>query len=277
MKKDVIKKDVSKYNLSITNFEGPLDLLVYLISKNKMDIFDISLSELTDKYIEYLNEMTKLNLEITSEFIVMASALLNIKSRKLLPELKDDESEDDQITEEAMILRIVEYKKYKELAQKITQMYNQNFGCFEKIPEKIDFKTSKKELNYNSIDINRIHNIYMDIVEKNKNKINIKANDIKKLALYDKYTVKDKVEQIVSYLNDNNNMVFNKLYNTSNCPNIEVVTAFLGILELTKLKQVNVNQDALFSDIYVNKNSKYKINTEDFINEKNFKNLYKNT
>ena len=85
---DIILNNKPKYKFVIENFEGPLDLLLYLISKNKMNIFDISLSKLTDEYISYLNEMTEQNIEVASEFIVMASTLLDIKARKLLPELK---------------------------------------------------------------------------------------------------------------------------------------------------------------------------------------------
>ena len=84
----IINSNTENYNLVIKNFEGPLDLLLFLITKNKMNIFDISLSELTDKYVEYLNDMTEQNIEIASSFIVMASTLLDIKARKLLPELE---------------------------------------------------------------------------------------------------------------------------------------------------------------------------------------------
>ena len=86
----VLNNDTEKYNLVIKNFEGPLDLLLFLITKNKMNIFDISLSELTDKYIEYLHDMTEKNIDIASSFIVMASTLLDIKARKLLPELETE-------------------------------------------------------------------------------------------------------------------------------------------------------------------------------------------
>lgn len=253
MKNDLIQKDLSNYKLVIENFEGPLDLLVYLISKNKMDIFDISLSSLTDKYIEYLNTMSEMNLEITSEFIVMASTLLNIKSKKLLPQLSED-SDEDEIDEKDIISRIVEYKKYKEISEKIYQLYRNNFGSFEKDPEKIKFKRNIDTTELN-IDADKLYKVYFDMLERNQNKINIKANDIRKLALYEKITVKDKVKQIVSYLDKNDSMIFNNVYNIDSCSNIEIVTAFLGVLELSKLRQVNVNQACLFSDIKIIKNN----------------------
>ena len=127
---DIILNNKPKYKFVIENFEGPLDLLLYLISKNKMNIFDISLSKLTDEYISYLNEMTEQNIEVASEFIVMASTLLDIKARKLLPELEPKEDEEEQLTEEDIINKIIEYKKYKEVSNYIKEMYDNNFGSF---------------------------------------------------------------------------------------------------------------------------------------------------
>ena len=97
-----------------------LDLLFHLIDVNKMDIYDINLKDITEQYIEYLNKMEKLNLEIASEFIVMASTLLYIKSKKLLPK---QEEEQEEITEEELIRRIIEYKKFKEISKTFKENY----------------------------------------------------------------------------------------------------------------------------------------------------------
>lgn len=249
MKQEILNKET--YNVKINNFEGPLELLLFLISKHKMDIFDISLSDLTDKYVEYLNVMTEENIEIASSFIVMAATLLDIKARKLLPELEDDE-EDSEVSEEDIISRLIEYKKYKEISSKIAEMYADNFGSFTKGFEKIKFE---KDLTYTGEPFSKedIFNTYIAIINRNKNKINKNSNIVEKLAVYEKYTVKDKVSQIVNYLKENKHMVFNDMYSTKKCDNVEIATAFLGVLELSKLKQVSINQDYLFSDINVDK------------------------
>ena len=109
---NVLTLETNKYAIKINNFEGPLDLLCHLIDKNKMNIYDIKISDITDQYIDYLNEMERLNLEIASEFLVMASTLILLKSKSLLPKQVEDEEE---ITEEELIRRIIEYKKYKEI------------------------------------------------------------------------------------------------------------------------------------------------------------------
>ena len=117
---NILTLETNKYSIKLDNFEGPLDLLCHLIDKNKMDIYDVKLSEITDQYIEYINEMEKQNLDVTSEFLVIASTLLFLKSKELLPKETDDETE---ITEEELIRRIIEYKKYKEL---FAELYENN-------------------------------------------------------------------------------------------------------------------------------------------------------
>ena len=104
----ILTLETNKYAIKIENFEGPLDLLCHLIDKNKMDINDIKLTQITDQYIEYINKMEEMNLEITSEFIIMASTLIYLKSKSLLP--KESTAEED-ISEEELLRRIIEYKK----------------------------------------------------------------------------------------------------------------------------------------------------------------------
>ena len=122
---------IENFKFNIKNFEGPLDLLLYLISKNKKNIFEISLSELTDEYVAYLQEMNEKNIEVASEFVVMAATLLDIKARKLLPELEENE-EEEQISEEELLRRLSQYKIYKQASEKIYEMYKENFGSFVK-------------------------------------------------------------------------------------------------------------------------------------------------
>lgn len=249
---EIILKNKPEYKFVLENFEGPLDLLLHLIGKNKMSIFDISLSKLTDEYIEYINDLSEKNIEIASEFIVMASTLLDIKARKLLPQIEPKEEEEELLTEEDIINQIIEYKKYKEISQVISKLYSENFGSFSKQMEKIKFK-KKVEYSGQDFDKKEIFKLYQDILNRNKNKVNKKSDEINKIALYEKVTVRDKVKQIVNYLNSNDQMVFNQIFNPEVCNNIEVVTAFLGALELSKLKQVDLNQNYLFSDINITK------------------------
>ena len=131
----ILTLETKKYAIKIDNFEGPLDLLCHLIDKNKMNIYDINLSEITDQYIEYLKEQESLNLEIASEFLVMASTLLYLKSKNLLPK---QEEEQEEITEEELIRRIIEYKKFKEISKVFKENYLEYSNRFFKALEEIE-------------------------------------------------------------------------------------------------------------------------------------------
>ena len=139
---NVLSLETNKYAIKLENFEGPLDLLCHLIDKNKMDICDIKISEITDQYIAYLNAMEELNLEIASEFLIMASTLLYLKSKTLLPNDVEDEKE---LTEEELLRRIIEYKKYKEITKTLKECAEKNSKKIFKNPEVIELPKQKKE------------------------------------------------------------------------------------------------------------------------------------
>ena len=156
---------MNKYAIKIENFEGPLDLLCHLIDKNKMNIYDINLLEITDQYIEYINSMEAMNLEITSEFLVMASTLLYLKSKSLLPSQTEEEKE---LTEEELLRRIIEYKKYKEITNTLRQYYNQSGMSVFKLPDEIELPKQKLERNY---DKSVIVDAYQKVVKSNEEKV----------------------------------------------------------------------------------------------------------
>ena len=243
----VLTLESNKYKVKIENFEGPLDLLCHLIDKNKMDVCDIKISEITDQYINYLNEMEELNLEIASEFLIMASTLLYLKSKTLLPTEVEDEKE---LTEEELIRRIIEYKKYKEITKKLREMLEENSKKVFKGPEIVELPKQKLEVNYTK---EMIPQTYQALIEKNAHKINENAKNIEKIALTDTYTVESKVKEIFKELIRKRKFVFNKLFSLKKCNQQEVVTAFTGLLELSRRSKVVTNQEEIFGDITVEK------------------------
>ena len=248
--KNIVSYESQIYSIKTNDFEGPLDLLCHLIDKNKMDICDINISDITDQYIEYLNKMEKLNLEIASEFLIMASTLLYLKSRTLLPVVENSDSDEKELTEEELLQRIIEYKKYKENSEKLRIMYQENSRRIFKDEEKIKFPKKKLdiELNYSLI-----VSAYSKIIEKNKNRLNKNAKNIKKIAITDTYTVSSKVKEMYKELIRNKRFVFNNLYSQNQCNKEEVVTAFTGLLEMSRRSKVQTSQEALFGDILVEK------------------------
>ncbi len=242
--------ETKKYLLKIDNFEGPLDLLCHLIDKNKMDIYDINLSEITDQYIEYLKKQEELNLEIASEFLVMASTLLYLKSKKLLPKQEDEEEE---LTEEELIRRIIEYKKFKEISKKLKENYLEYSNRYYKLQEEIKLPKQKLEKEYEK---NTIPDIYSNLVKRNEEKVNQNAKNIEKIAITDNYTVASKVKEMYKVLIKQKRFIFNKLFSINKRNKQEVVTAFSGLLELSRRNKVETDQKELFGDIEVEKAKK---------------------
>ncbi len=242
--------ETNKYAIKIDNFEGPLDLLCHLIDKNKMEIYDIKINEIADQYIEYLNQMEEMNLDIASEFLIMASTLIYLKSKSLLP--KQDE-EEEELTEEELIQRIIEYKKYKEIIKKLRVNYEENSKIFFKMPEQIELPKKQIEKAYEK---DLIPNLYKKLWDKNKEKINKNAENIQKIAITESYTVTSKVKEMFKALIKNNKFVFNKLFSIEEHNKQEVVTAFSGLLEMSKRDKVNTKQEDLFEDIIVEKKKK---------------------
>ena len=250
MNNKIIQLESKKYELRLDNFEGPLDLLCYLIDKNKMDIYKVSISDITDQYLKYLKEQESLNLEIASEFLVMASTLLLIKSKGLLPKAVEDEAE---LTEEELLRRIIEYKKYKE----ISKVYKERITVYSKrlykLPDKVELPKQHFEVEYTQEDIVKK---YKELLAKNENKKNEQAINIEKIAVYDTYSVAEKVKDIFRELIRRPKFVFNKLFKVSDSNKQEVVTAFSGLLELSRRNKVITSQEELFGDITVEKNNK---------------------
>lgn len=244
---NILTLETKKYSIKIDNFEGPLDLLIYLIEKNKMDIYDIHLAEITEQYIEYLNAMEKLNLEIASEFLVMASSLLYLKSKRLLPK---EEEDTEELTEEELIRRIIEYKKYKEISKKLKENYIIFSRRITKGQEEIELPKRKLEKEY---DNKMIPEIYRNLVERTNQKLNQNAKNIEKIALVENYSVASKVREMFKVLVKQRKFVFNKMFSIKQKDKQEVVTAFSGLLELSRRNKVATRQEEIFGDIVVEK------------------------
>ena len=213
-----------------------------------MDIFEIKISDITDQYIEYINQMEKMNLEVTSEFLIMASTLLYLKSKTLLPK---ETQEEEELTEEELLQRIIDYKKYKEISKKLKEFYEINSKRIFKLPDTIQLPKQQLDREYNN---NLIPETYAKIIENNKIRINKNAKNREKFAITESYTVGSKVKDMYRELVRNKKFVFNKLFSLKKHNKNEVVTAFTGLLEMSRRSKVLTQQEELFGDITVVKN-----------------------
>ena len=250
MNGQILSLESKKYALRLDNFEGPLDLLCYLIDKNKMDIYKVNISDIADQYIDYLKEQEKLNLEVASEFLVMASTLILLKSKGLLPKEVEDEAE---LTEEELLQRIIEYKKYKEISKTFKIRIEEFSKRFYKLPENIKLPKQVIEKEYSK---DEIIETYKKIIEKNENKKNENAKNIDEIAIHETYSVSDKVKDIFRELVRKPRFVFGKLFSLKEKPKAEVVTAFSGVLELSRRNKITAEQNEIFGDIIIAKRKK---------------------
>lgn len=251
---NILLLETNKYAIKVENFEGPLDLLCHLIDKNKMNINDIKISDITDQYMEYIKQMEEMNLDITSEFLVMASTLIYLKSKSLLPK---QENEEEELTEEELIRRIIEYKKYKEITSKLKENFLIYSKRYFKQAEEIELKAQKIEKDYEK---GIIPELYGKLIKRNEEKINENAKNIEKIAITDTYTVASKVRDMFKALIKNKRFVFNKLFSVKEHNKQEVITAFSGLLEMSRRNKVITNQEETFSDILVEKRKNNKSN-----------------
>ena len=242
-----------KYNLKWDKFEGPLDLLVYLIDQQKIEITDINISEITNQYIEYLSEMQKLDLEIASSFLVMATDLMYIKSKKLIPYLEGDE----QLTEEELILRILEYKKYKQIQNELQDKYLKYSKRMIKNPDKMALKNLIFDREY---EVEELVQAYEFSLAKKDYLFNSRIKDIDIISSKDTITVFSKIKEIFKTLKTNNEFIFSKIFSLNDRSKNEVITAFISILELANKDRITLKQDVLYGDILVEKKHKEETN-----------------
>lgn len=239
-------------NLKLQNFEGPFDLLFHLIEKNKIDIYDIPINDITDQYMDYLFAMREMDMEIASEFLVMAATLLHIKSKMLLPKINRVE-EDDEDPREELILRLLEYKKYKEYSTKLMGQEKSWEGACYKMPE---FMGIRQEPEFMEMSPTLLGSVYLKLLNTYKEKMNNNAGKMKSILKREQVTLKSKIREIIGIIIKNSRFVFSEIFSLKRRSKTEVVTGFLAILELAKLRKLKIEQKTKFSDIIVSKTDK---------------------
>lgn len=239
-----------KYNIVLEVFEGPLDLLLHLIDKNEVDIKDIPISKITEQYLEYLEKMKDLDLEITSEFLLMAATLLEIKSKMLLPKKKDEgtQLEIDEIDpREDLVKKLIEYKRFKEAAEKLKEKEELQRKLFFKPREEIELDMKNEKLELEDLKIEDLLKIFCNIVKKNNIETKkIKVHEIKR----DEISIEESIKKIKKILNKKRSITFSDLFD-ENSSKIYIVVTFLSLLELMKLKIIAIKQEKNFGNIYI--------------------------
>ena len=218
------------YRVKLEIFEGPLDLLLYLIKKEELDICSISITRIADEYLEYINLMQILDLDIASEFLVVAATLMQIKSRMLLPEEELEEEEPEEDSSEALVQQLLEYKKYKEAAGNLEQMELEQHDVFTR-PGGVEVSDGEDEVLLD-VSLFDLLGAFSDVLGR------LKEEQVTEIVK-DETTVREKVRFIMDILRGGKELEFSRLF-AEVSSKIEAIVTFLALLELIKLQEVRV-------------------------------------
>lgn len=236
-------------NFKLEAFEGPLDLLLHLIKTAEVDIYNIPISEITDQYMEYIKAMEEMDLDIASEFLLMAATLLEIKSKMLLPESKEnkDGEEEAEDPRAELVEKLVEYKKYKEFAQRLSNMEQANYMYF-RLPEEFD-DIEDKEVFFDNITVENLMHAFQKVIKLHEKRYN-KRSEIPKNIDYDQFRIEDKMDEIYEIVCTEKSVEFEYFFDKASCK-MEIIVIFLALLELIKLRRVRILQYKNFGGILI--------------------------
>jgi segregation and condensation protein A len=237
--------DPSELSIKLKVFEGPLDLLIFLIRKNEIDIYDIPMETVTSQYIGYLEQMEHLNLEIAGDFFVMAATLMYIKSRMLLPPREqvveaNPETEDENDPRWELVQQLIEYRRYKELANEIEQRIEHRSKLVDRIIKQDSPAHDPRPLErIDRIDLwNIINQVYLRLAEQ------MNYGEI----VDEPVTVAERMDHILKRMATHPRFLFSELFESA-ASLLTIVTTFLALLELTRLRKLQLNQHEAFADI----------------------------
>ena len=243
----------SIHHIEINNWQGPMDLLLELIYNAKVNIYDISITEITEKYLLAVDSMKKKNIEVSMSFIVMAATLIYLKSRMLLPTTFDEDEEDSQFYEinskEKLINQLLEYQKYKEAAKKLQEKSSHLDEILEKKQRQtfLSFEKSNQEKyqqRWRKVEIFDLVKIFSNLMEEIEKK---KQFDVFRKETF---SIQDKKEMIKKSITQKNKIAFYLLF-SNDISKLEVIVTFLAILELYKEKIIALNQEVNFGEIFI--------------------------
>ncbi len=229
--------------IKLSNFEGPLDLLLHLIKEGNTNIFDINIVEITDKYLDYIRREESLNINISSEYLVMAAELMYLKSKSLLPSVNNkEEDNDEEVTRENLINKLLEYQKYKEVTSSFKELESERKNIYIKAPEKVsDYIDTKIEGEASVDDLLKAFKSFLERQELDK--------PLETTITRKEYSIRERKSGIKSILKEKKKVYLDELIEEHNKPYI--VVTFLSILEMVKERDIIINQDKNFDKILV--------------------------
>ncbi len=234
------------YSIKIDEFEGPLDLLLHLIKEDNIDIYNISIDKITKDYLDYINKMEELNINVASSYLVMAAELMEIKSKSLLPSVKKDNEEDDEeeVSREKLINKLIEYKKYKEVTSSFKELEKIRKEIYIKAPENIKNYIDEKIVNDSNVGVTDLLNAFSMFLERKRLEKPLNTKITNK-----EYSVRERKSSIRNILKSKKKVEFTELFTEYN--KSYIVVTFLSVLEMTKDNEIDIKQENNFSKIFI--------------------------
>jgi len=234
------------YSIKINEFEGPLDLLLHLIKESNINIVDIEINEITKQYLDYINKMEELNINVAASYLVMAAELMEIKSKSLLPAKEEEETDEDEETpsRENLINKLIEYEKYKNMVGTFKEMEENRQNIYVKAPEKISKYVDNTIINNDDTTVDDLVEAFKKFLERIDKEKPISTKITEK-----EYSVKERKRNIRNILKEKKKVFFTELFEVKSISFI--VVTFLSILEMAKEKEVTLKQDNNFKDITI--------------------------
>ena len=239
---------VSEYKVKFEVFEGPMDLLLYLVKKEEVDIYEVNLTRIAREFIEYVDLMREFDIEIAGEFLVMASTLMYIKSKELLPveqQVTTDEDDEGEDPRWELIRKLVEYKKFKDAADKLGTLEHKQEDVYPRLPAKQEFDMPEDRGPGLKVSIFDLINAVNDVIKR----VEARTHDISRIK-DEHFTVGDKINMLRERLAIQPRFTFSELFADAVGRN-EVVATFLAMLELIRLEQIKIDQEDNFGDIVI--------------------------
>ena len=236
-----------EYPVKLEVFEGPLDLLLYLIKRDEVDIYDIPISDITRQYNEYLNLMRMLDLDIAGEFIVMSASLMLIKSRMLLPEEeRPDEEEEENDPRLDLVRQLVEYKKFKDVANHLSHLEEQQASVFWRSGAGVELEKDRSK-GLQNVGLFDLINAFNEALR------NLEQEQLQEIFT-EEYTVAEKIDSLMQQLENKPSLSISSMFNGMKSRQ-EIICVFLAMLELMRLRHLRAEQkDGLFGEIMIVKN-----------------------
>lgn len=234
----------NKYVVTIDNFDGPLDLLLHLIKEQDIDIYDIKIEDITKQYLDYIRHMKELNLEIASEYLVMASELIEMKSKMLLPKKKEKEDDDyEEDPRELLIERLLAYKRYKEVTSEFKDLELTRKMVFTREPDNLN-RYVKEDENSEELGVADLIDAFNNLLKRKELDRPIATKITKK-----ELSVTEKVNKIKNILRNKKKINFEDIFEVSTKE--EVIISFLSVLEMVKKDEILLTQEGNFKNIVI--------------------------